>query len=52
MAVGLSTLAVNDWNELPTRDQTQPGYKLEWERYQKITTDFPLAPGLSRIQVP
>ena len=33
---------LNDWNELPTRDQIlNPGYKLEWERYQqKITTDF------------
>ncbi|HEU0005695.1 MAG TPA: beta-galactosidase [Terriglobia bacterium] len=33
---------LNDWDELPTRDQIlNPGYKLEWERYQqKITTDF------------
>jgi beta-galactosidase len=33
---------VNDWNELPPRDGIlNPGYKLEWERYQrKLTTDF------------
>jgi beta-galactosidase len=33
---------VNDWDELPPRDGIlNPGYKLEWERYQqKITTDF------------
>ena len=33
---------VNDWDELPPRDGTvNPGYKLEWERFQqKITTDF------------
>jgi beta-galactosidase len=33
---------VNDWDEFPPRDGIlNPGYKLEWERYQqKITTDF------------
>jgi beta-galactosidase len=33
---------VNDWNELPPRDGIlNPGYKLEWERYQrKLVTDF------------
>lgn len=33
---------VNDWDELPPRDGIlNPGYKLEWERYQhKLTTDF------------
>ncbi|HXI92382.1 MAG TPA: beta-galactosidase [Blastocatellia bacterium] len=33
---------INDWDELPPRDGTRnPGYKLEWERYQhKIATDF------------
>ena len=33
---------VNDWDELPPRDGIlNPGYKLEWERYQqKIVTDF------------
>jgi beta-galactosidase len=33
---------VNGWDELPPRDGIlNPGYKLEWERYQqKITTDF------------
>jgi beta-galactosidase len=33
---------VNDWDELPARDgMVNPGYKLEWERYQrKLTTDF------------
>jgi beta-galactosidase len=33
---------VNDWDEFPPRDGAlNPGYKLEWERYQqKLTTDF------------
>jgi beta-galactosidase len=33
---------VNDWDEFPPRDGIlNPGYKLEWERYQqKIVTDF------------
>lgn len=33
---------VGDWNELPPRDGIlNPGYKLEWERYQhSLTTDF------------
>ncbi len=33
---------VNDWDEFPPRDDIRnPGYKLEWERYQrKIVTDF------------
>ena len=33
---------VNDWDELPPRDGIlNPGYKLEWERFQqKIVTDF------------
>ena len=33
---------VNNWDELPPRDGIlNPGYKLEWERYQqKIVTDF------------
>ncbi len=33
---------LNDWDELPPRDGIlNPGYKLEWERYQqKIVTDF------------
>ncbi|MCM3870057.1 MAG: beta-galactosidase, partial [Pyrinomonadaceae bacterium] len=33
---------INDWDELPPRAGIlNPGYKLEWERYQhKITTDF------------
>jgi beta-galactosidase len=33
---------VNDWNEFPPRDGIlNPGYKLEWERFQrKIATDF------------
>jgi beta-galactosidase len=33
---------VNDWNELPPRDGIlNPGYKLEWERYQQqIATHF------------
>jgi beta-galactosidase len=33
---------INDWDELPPRDGARnPGYKLEWERYQhKIVTDF------------
>jgi beta-galactosidase len=33
---------VYDWNELPPRDGIlNPGYKLEWERYQrKLVTDF------------
>lgn len=33
---------VNDWNELPPRDGIlNPGYKLEWERFQrKRVTDF------------
>ena len=33
---------VNDWNELPPRDGIlNPGYKLEWERYErKLVTDF------------
>lgn len=33
---------INDWNELPSRDGIlNPGYKLEWERYQRqITTRF------------
>jgi len=33
---------INDWDELPPRDGIlNPGYKLEWERYQhKIATDF------------
>jgi beta-galactosidase len=33
---------VNDWDELPPRDGIlNPGYKLEWERYQqKLVTDF------------
>ena len=33
---------VNGWEELPTRDGIlNPGYKLEWERYQqKMVTDF------------
>lgn len=33
---------INDWDELPPRDGIRnPGYKLEWERYQhKIATDF------------
>jgi len=33
---------VNDWDEFPPRDGIlNPGYKLEWERYQqKIATDF------------
>lgn len=33
---------VGDWDELPPRDGIlNPGYKLEWERYQrKLVTDF------------
>jgi beta-galactosidase len=33
---------VNDWDEFPARDGIlNPGYKLEWERYQqKIVADF------------
>ncbi|HWT02696.1 MAG TPA: beta-galactosidase [Pyrinomonadaceae bacterium] len=33
---------INDWDELPPRDGIlNPGYKLEWERYQhKIATDY------------
>jgi hypothetical protein len=33
---------LSDWNEVPSRDNIlNPGYKLEWERYQqKIVTDF------------
>jgi len=33
---------LNDWDELPPRDGIlNPGWKLEWERFQqKITTDF------------
>ncbi|MGE5646611.1 MAG: beta-galactosidase [Acidobacteriota bacterium] len=33
---------VGDWDELPPRDGiVNPGYKLEWERYQrKLATDF------------
>jgi beta-galactosidase len=33
---------VNDWDELPARDGIlNPGYKLEWERYQRrIVTEF------------
>ncbi len=33
---------LNDWDELPSRDNIlNPGFKLEWERYQqKIVTDF------------
>ncbi len=33
---------INDWNELPSRDGVlNPGYKLEWERYQRqLTTRF------------
>ena len=33
---------LNDWTELPPRSGIlNPGYKLEWERYQhKITTDY------------
>jgi beta-galactosidase len=33
---------VNDWSELPPRDGIRnPGYKLEWERYQhSMTTNF------------
>jgi len=33
---------LNDWDEFPPRDGIlNPGYKLEWERYQqKIVTDF------------
>ena len=33
---------VNDWDEFPPRDQIlNPGYKLEWERYQqKLVSDF------------
>ena len=33
---------VNDWDELPPRDGIlNPGYKLEWERFQRtLTTDF------------
>jgi beta-galactosidase len=33
---------INDWDELPPRDGIlNPGYKLEWERYQhKIAADF------------
>ncbi len=33
---------VNDWDELPPRDGIlNPGYKLDWERYQqKLVTDF------------
>ncbi|MCX6637688.1 MAG: beta-galactosidase, partial [Acidobacteria bacterium] len=33
---------VNDWDELPPRDGIlNPGYKLEWERFQQqLTTDF------------
>ncbi|HYK88374.1 MAG TPA: beta-galactosidase [Acidobacteriota bacterium] len=33
---------VSDWDEFPARDGIlNPGYKLEWERYQqKLTTDF------------
>ncbi len=33
---------INDWDEFPPRDGIlNPGYKLEWERYQqKIVTDF------------
>jgi beta-galactosidase len=33
---------VNDWDEFPPRDGAlNPGYKLEWERYQrKLATDF------------
>jgi len=33
---------LNDWDELPPRDGVlNPGYKLEWERYQRqLATDF------------
>ncbi|MFN8009337.1 MAG: beta-galactosidase [Terriglobia bacterium] len=33
---------LNDWDEFPSREGTiNPGYKLEWERYQqKLCTDF------------
>ena len=33
---------LNDWDEFPPRDQIlNPGYKLEWERYQqKLVSDF------------
>jgi beta-galactosidase len=33
---------INGWEELPARDGIlNPGYKLDWERYQqKLTTDF------------
>ena len=33
---------INDWYDLPPRDGIlNPGYKIEWERFQrKITTDF------------
>lgn len=33
---------INDWDELPPREGIlNPGYKLEWERYQhKIATDY------------
>jgi beta-galactosidase len=33
---------VNDWDEFPPRDNIlNPGYKLEWERYQqKLVSDF------------
>jgi beta-galactosidase len=33
---------LNDWNDLPPRDGIlNPGYKLEWERFQrKLVTDF------------
>ena len=33
---------IGDWDEFPPRDGAQnPGYKLEWERYQqKLATDF------------
>lgn len=33
---------INDWDEFPPRDGAlNPGYKLEWERYQqKLATDF------------
>ena len=33
---------IDNWNDFPTRDgTTNPGYKLEWDRYnQKVTSDF------------
>ncbi len=35
-------MTLNGWDEFPTRDgATNPGYKLEWERYgQKVVADY------------